>query len=128
MKTLTAVVVGLAIALSTQVAGAYVVQVVTTVPVAATGTQGTSQLGDLVESAIRDVLSHAVAFTPTIVRVEDARIVGERLYLVLLLADTEGEAIIEGLATDRAPESEPDAPDADAERTGGVVRPGAVRL
>jgi hypothetical protein len=128
MKTLTAVVVGLAIALSTQVAGAYVVQVVTTVPLAAsTGAQDT-QLGEVVESAIRDVLSHAIAFTPTVVRVEDARIVGERLYLVLLLADTEGEAIIEGLATDRAPGSEPDAPDADAERTGGVVRPGAVRL
>jgi len=129
MKTLTAVIVGLAIALSTQVAGAYVVQVVTTVPVAAaTGAQGTSQLGDIVESAIRDVLSHAIAFTPTVVRIEDARIVGERLYLVLLIADTEGEAIIEGLATDRAPESEPDTSDADAERTGGVVRPGAVRL
>lgn len=128
MKTLTAVVVGLAITLSTQVAGAYVVQVVTTVPVAATGAQGTSQLGDVIESAIRDVLSHAIAFTPTVVRIENARIVGERLYLVLLIADTEGEAIIEELATDRAPESEPDASDADAERTGAVVRPGAVRL
>jgi hypothetical protein len=121
MKALTAVVVGLAIALSTQVAGAYVVQVVTTVPVAAaTGAQGTSQLADVVESAIRDVLSHAIAFTPTVVRIEDARIVGERLYLVLLIADTEGEAIIEGLATDRAPKGEPDASDADADRTGAV--------
>lgn len=128
MKTLIVIVVGLAIALSTQVAGAYVVQVVTTVPVAAaTDAQGTSQLGDAVESAIRDVLSHAIAFTPTVVRIEDARIVGRQLYLVLLIADAEGEATIEGLATDRAPEDAPDA-DADAERTGGGVRPGAVRL
>jgi hypothetical protein len=128
MKTLIAAVVGLAIALSTQVAGAYVVQVVTTVPVAAaTDAQGTSQFGDVIESAIRDVLSHAIAFTPTVVRIEDARIVGRQLYLVLLIADAEGEATIEGLATDRAPEGQPDALDADAERTGGV-RPGAVQL
>ena len=129
IKTLTAVVVGLAIALSTQVAGAYVIQVVTTVPVAAaTGAPDTSQLDDVIEAAIRDVLSHAIAFTPTVVRIEDARIVGERLYLVLLIADAQGEAVIEGLAADRVPDNQPEASDADAERSGGIVRPGAIRL
>jgi hypothetical protein len=109
MKTLTAVVGGMAIALSAQVTAAYVVQVVTTVPVAAgTSLEDTSQLGDVVESAVRDVLAHAIAFTPTVVRIEDARIIGERLYLVLLIADAEGESIIEGLAADPAAGSEPE--------------------
>jgi hypothetical protein len=113
MKTLTALVIGLAIVVSAQVAGAYVVQVVTTVPVATvTSAEGTSQLDALVQSAIRDVLEHAIAFIPATVRIEDARIVGERLYLVLLITDADGEATIEGLMTDRAPEGEPDAGDA----------------
>jgi hypothetical protein len=125
MKTLSALVVGLAIVISAEVAGAYVVQVVTTIPVAAvTSAEDTSQLGDLVQSAIRDVLEHVIAFIPAIVRIEDARIIGERLYLVLLIADADGEATIEGLMSDRAPEGKPDAPD--AERTNGIIRPGAV--
>jgi hypothetical protein len=98
MKTLSAVVAGLAIALSAQVAGAYVVQIVTTAPVApGTRVEDTSQLGEVTVSAIRDVLSHAIAFTPTVVRIEDARIIGERLYLVLLIADADGEVTIEDL-------------------------------
>jgi hypothetical protein len=127
MKTVTAVIVGLAIAISSQTAGAYVVQVVTTVPVpAAPSPEDTPPLGDVVQSAIRDVLDHAIAFTPTVVRIEDARIIGERLYLVLLIADAEGEATIERLVTDRTPGSQPDAPD--AEQTDGIVSPGAVRF
>jgi len=119
MKTLIAAVVGLTIVLSAQAARAYVVQVVTTVSVAAgTSAENTAQLGDVVQSAIRDVLSHAIAFTPSVVRIEDARIIGEKLYLVLLIADAEGESTIRGLGTDSAPEGEPDAPD--AERTGTV--------
>jgi hypothetical protein len=127
MKTLIAVVAGLVIAISADVAGAYVVQVVTTVPVAAaTSAEDTSQLDSVVQSAIRNVLDHAIAFTPTVVRIEDARIIGERIYLVLLIADAEGEATIERLVTDEAPGSEPDIPG--AEPTDAIVRPGAVRL
>jgi hypothetical protein len=126
MKTLIAAIVGLTIALSAQAAGAYVVQVVTTVPVATgTSAEDSSQLGDVVQSAIRDVLSHAIAFTPSVVRIEDARLIGERLYLVLLIADAEGESTIQGL-TDPAPESEPDAPD--GEGTDTAAGPGAIRL
>ena len=119
MKTLSTVIVGLAIALSAQSAGAYVVQVVTTVPVAkAISAEDTSPLEDAVESAIRDVLDKAIAFTPTVVRIEDARIIGTRLYLVLLIADAEGEATIDGLLKD-TPDAE--APDA-------IIRPGALQL
>lgn len=127
MKTLTALVAGLAVALSAQVAGAYVVQVVTSVPVEkATSAEDTSQLDEAVRSAIRDVLDHAIAFTPTVVRIEDARMVGAQLYLVLLFADAEGETTIEGLLTDRAPEGKPEAPG--AEGTDGIIQPGEIRL
>ena len=108
MKTLIAVLIGLTIALSSQVAGAYVMQVVTTASVgAAVGEGEGSGLGDVVEAAIRDVLDHAIAFTPTVVRIEDARIVGDRLYLVLLIADADGEATLQGL------DAEPVSPAAD---------------
>lgn len=114
MKTLSAVVAGLAIALSAQVAGAYVVQVVTTVPVAlGTNAEDTTQLDDVAVSAVRDVLSHAIAFTPTVVRIEDARLIGERLYLVILIADADGEATMEGLVPEEAD---------------GIAQPGAVQF
>jgi hypothetical protein len=73
-------------------------------------------------------VDNAIAFRPTVVRIEDARIIGKRLYLVLLLADADGEATIDRLGTDRTPESEPDAP----ERLAGAgslrrAHPGARR-
>jgi len=127
MKTLSAVVVGLVVALSAQVAGAYVVQVVTAVPVEkAASAEDTSQLDEVVRSAIRDVLDHAIAFTPTVIRIEDARIVGAQLYLVLLLADAEGEATIGALLPDRTPDAKPEAPD--AEGSAGIIHPGELRL
>jgi len=99
MKTLSALAVGLTMALWSQPASAYVMQVVTTAPVAASlDDENASSVEDAVESAIRDVLSHAIAFTPTVVRLEDAQIIGERLYLVLLIADEEGEATMDGLS------------------------------
>jgi hypothetical protein len=127
MKIFTAVFVGLAIAVSAQAAGAYVVQVVTTAPLAAgLRSEDTAQLDDVVQSAIRDVLSHAIAFTPTVVKIEDARVIGNRLYLVLLIADADGESTIEGLLREPAPGSESDVQD--AEPAGGIVHPGAIRF
>jgi hypothetical protein len=129
MKTLSTAIVGLAIALSAQVAQAYVVQVVTTVPVAAATSAGdASELENVVQSAIRDVLQHAIAFIPSVVRIEDARIIGKQLYLVLLIADADGEAAIEGLSTDHPSplEADPDSPDED--QTDGMVVPEPARL
>jgi hypothetical protein len=126
MKTLSALVVGLAIALSAQAAGAYVIQVVTTVPVTAASAADAGQLGDVVQWAIRDVLDHAIAFTPTVVRIDDARVVGERLYLILLVADAEGEAAIQQLGAeestgaDGAQDDDTGAPE--VEHTSAAVR------
>jgi hypothetical protein len=63
MKTLVAVFLGLALALSTNVAAAYVVVVGAAVPIAPAVAEDSSRLSDAARSAIRDVLAHAVAFT-----------------------------------------------------------------
>jgi hypothetical protein len=127
MKTLSAALIGVAIALSAQVAAAYIVQVVTTVPLSAeVSAEDTAQLNIVVESAVRDVLAHAIAFTPTVVRIEDAQIVGQRLYLVLLIADADDAAAIEEQAADPSAGSEPETQSGHV--TGGTVRSGAVAM
>jgi hypothetical protein len=114
MKTLSAALVGLAIALFAQVAAAYVAQIVTTVPLAAeVSVEDTAQLGAIVATAIQDVLAHAIAFTPTVVRIEDAHIIGGRLYLILLITDADGEAVIEGLGADSSSADESNTPSGD---------------
>ena len=114
MKMLTAAIAGLVIALMAQVAQAYVVQVVTTVPInTAASPPDTSQLGDDVASAIRDVVHHVIAFSPTFVRIQDARIIGTQLYLVVLLADADGEALLHEPDTAPTSPSGPEAPDDD---------------
>ena len=42
-------------------------------------------------------VEHAIAFVPTVVSVLDARVVGNRVYIVLLLADDDGAASIDRL-------------------------------
>ena len=114
MKMLTAAIAALVIALMAQVAQAYAVQVVTTVPInTATSPPDTSQLGDDVASAIRDVVRHVIAFSPTFVRIEDARIIGTQLYLVVLLADADGEALRHGPGTAQTSPSWPEEPEDD---------------
>jgi hypothetical protein len=125
MKTVSAAIVGVAIALFAQVASAYVVQIMTAVPLASeVSGEDTEQLGAAVESAVRDVLAHAIAFRPTVVKIQDARIIGTRLYLVLLMADAEDESVIEEQAAD-PDRSESETQDGDL--TGDTVRSGAVR-
>ncbi len=55
-------------------------------------------------TAINDVLEHAIAFVPTLVDVRDARVVGDRIYILLLLADDDGAAIVQRLTDGSADE------------------------
>ena len=98
MKALVAVLVGLAVAVSAHVAAAYVVVVATAVPITSAATTDRTQLGNAVQSAIRDVLDHAIGFTPTVVTLQNAKVVGDRLYLLLFIADEDGESTIEALS------------------------------
>jgi hypothetical protein len=47
--------------------------------------------------------THAVAFTPTMVSLREAVLVGDRIYLFVLLADAAREAEIEVMRANSAP-------------------------
>jgi hypothetical protein len=113
MKMISIAIVGLAIALSAEAAQAYVVQVLTAGPLttAASNSDDTSKLGDDIASAVLDVVHHAIGFTPTLVRIQAASIIGTQLYLILLLADADGEALLDGPRTDPTSPSSLDVPD-----------------
>ena len=49
------------------------------------------------KAAIDDVLEHAIAFVPTVIDVRDARVVGDRIFILLLVADDDGAAIVKSL-------------------------------
>jgi hypothetical protein len=72
MKTLVAVAVSLALVASARAASAYVAVVATAIAVpGASDAERSGHLEEVVWAAIRDVLEHAVAFTPIVVRIED---------------------------------------------------------
>ena len=96
MKTLAAVAVAVALALaaSVHVASAYVAVVGTAVSVpSAPDAERSARLEQAIWAAIRDVLEHAVSFTPTVVTIEDVRIVGDRVHLLIFLSDEGGESV-----------------------------------
>lgn len=96
MKTLGTLVVALALALWAHAAHAHIVQVVTAVPMTAVaGVQDEAAVSAIIRSAIIDALLQAVAFTPTLVVIEDARVIGDHLYLRVLVADSEGETLMQ---------------------------------
>ncbi|HEV8616334.1 MAG TPA: hypothetical protein VGU22_12660 [Methylomirabilota bacterium] len=86
-------------------ASAFVVEVTTSVAVADAADQ--RELSDAVRSAVDDVLSDAIAFRPTLILLTHAAIVGDRLYIRLLLADKDGEQTFRDLGPGReTPETE----------------------
>jgi len=95
MKSLLTVLIALSLAAWATPATAYVVQITTSIPVESAGDD--TQLEDALKSAVHDVLQHAIAFAPTLVAVRDARVVGDRVYILLLVADGEGEETIKEL-------------------------------
>ena len=84
-------------------ASAFVVEVTTSVAVRDAEDQAT--IRSAVQSAVDDVLKDAIAFTPTLVVLTRAMVVGERLYLRLLIADEDGERTVNDLADPPAAES-----------------------
>src|SRR2546421_4980887 len=89
MKTLLATILGLALVTAASPAAAYVVAFPTSI--SAKSVDDDTDLTAALRSAIDDVLSHAVAFSPTFVTVQTARLVGDRVYILLLIGDAEGE-------------------------------------
>jgi hypothetical protein len=108
MKRSLAAALLLALLVSVSPASAFVVEVTTTVSVA--DMQDEAQLQRALESAVDGVLQDAIAFVPTLIVLTRALIVGDRLYLRLLIADQEGERTVNDLREDR-PEPEPTVTD-----------------
>ena len=103
MKGLVASIVAFAILTLAAPAMAYVVMVTTSIPVADLTDE--AQLKTALSSAVEDVLANAIGFTPTIVTLEEVRVLGDRLHLLLLIADADGEKSIDALTRDE-PSSE----------------------
>lgn len=76
-------------------ASAYLVEVTTSVAVADSGDQ--SVLQTALRTAVDSVLKEAIAFRPTLIVLTNATVVGDRLYVRLLLADQEGERTFDEL-------------------------------
>jgi hypothetical protein len=89
------VTLGLALLTTASPAGAYVIEALTSI----SADEGTDKatLEKAIRAAIDDVATHAVAFTPTIVSLLKAKLVGDRIYLDVLLADAAGAAELEVL-------------------------------
>lgn len=109
MKRMVVLALGLALLAAAAPAPAHVVEVTTTVPLA--GVAAAHELRDAVASAVRDILEQTIAFTPTVVTVTGARVMGEHLLVRLLIMDAEGERMLETLAPDV-----PDDPETAGER------------
>lgn len=77
-------------------AAAYLVEVTTSVAVSDADDQ--AKIKHAVQSAVDGVLKDAIAFKPTLVVLTRALVVGERLYIRLLIADQDGEQTAKDLA------------------------------
>jgi len=100
MKALLATLIGLAIAAFADPATAYIAQVTTSIPAASLDDD--AGLKQALGAAIEDVLQHVIAFAPTVLTVRDARVVGDRVYILLLIADGEGEEMLKRLSAEDA--------------------------
>jgi len=95
MKALIAAAAALGLAWVATPSDAYIVEVTTTIAVADADDQ--AQLREALQSAVDNVLKDAIAFTPTLVVLTRAMVVGDRLYVRLLIADQDGERTVEEL-------------------------------
>jgi hypothetical protein len=89
MRRVLFTIVTLAIVWFATPASAHVVEVTTSVALA-----DVRDVGDLrmaLKKAVDTVLAEAVAFRPTLLMLTNARVIGERLYVRLLIADEDGE-------------------------------------
>jgi len=93
--------VGLGLALLAVAAPApgYVVEAITTI--SAEEGEDRTRLDGAIQAAVDDVAAHAVAFTPTVVALLDAKLIGDRVFLFVLLADRDGEQAIKVLLEER---------------------------
>jgi hypothetical protein len=89
------VTLGLTLLTTARPAAAYVIEALTSIPAGEVADKPT--LEKAIRAAVDDIATHAVAFTPTVVSLREAKLIGDRIYLFVLIADAAGEAEIEVL-------------------------------
>jgi hypothetical protein len=100
-----AMLLGLAVLMTASPAAAYVIEAL--ISISADEAVDEPTLEKATRAAVADVATHAVAFTPTLVSLREAQLVGHRIDLFVLLADAAGEAEIEVMKAG-APRPSPD--------------------
>lgn len=98
MKRLVAAAAAVVLAWSATPAAAFVVEVTTSVALADADDQG--EIKTALQAAVDNVLTDAISFTPTVIVLTHAVLVGDRLYVRLLLADQDGERTFNDLTPD----------------------------
>ena len=93
-----------ALAMATTPAWAVVAEVTTSVSVS--DTDDSAAMERALRAAVDGVLEKAISFKPTVLVVTAAMVVGDRLYVRMLLADEDGERIVGELGeSEKAPKS-----------------------
>jgi hypothetical protein len=103
MKLVLATIIALGTAAFVTTASAHVVEITTSIPAAKAADD--AALREALEAAIDDAVKHAIGFTPTLISLQNARLVGGRIYIMLLVADKSGEELMNQLAADEASSS-----------------------
>ena len=96
MKRIGAALAALILVAAAGPATAFVVEVTTSIAVSDADDQG--MLKSALQTAVDGVLKDAIAFRPTLVVLTRAVVMGDRLYIRLLVADQEGEQTVKDLA------------------------------
>lgn len=89
---------GLALMASASPATAYIIEALTSIPMPVDHDK--AALERAVQAAVDDIATHAVGFTPTLVSLREAKLVGDRIYLFVLVVDAAGMAELETLQAD----------------------------
>ena len=98
-------------------ASAHVVMVTATIPAATASSS--SDLEQALVVVLDDAIAHTVAFAPTHVTLENVQLVGDQIYLILLIVDADGEQLLQQLERDdpASPPSREGAPELPAPPT-----------
>ena len=88
-------------------ASAYVIEALTSIP----SEQGRDKvdLERAIRAAVDDVATHAVGFRPTVVSLREAKLIGDRIYLFVLITDAAGEQELEILKAESERSGLPEA-------------------
>jgi hypothetical protein len=118
MKPVLTLLIGVAVLAAATAASAHMVEITVSIP--AVKAADDADLKQALASAVDDAVKNAIAFTPTMVTLQNARRVGDRIYIVLLVVDRDGEEMMKQLAIDEGTSSSEDDSPSDAPAASGT--------